>query len=153
MGLTLLETITIVVAGMMVGNELCVSIVDACLRRLDERTRFDSTRALAAVFGAFMPFWYAATLLLTGGVAFSLRANGMAVALAGAAALLWLISIVYTLTSLVPIATRIAAVEWEARPSGWTEARRTWDTRHIARVALLMLALAFLVSACLLARA
>ncbi len=152
MGSTLLETITIIMAGMMAGNELCVSIVNSRLRRLDDRTHFESTRTMASVFGAFMPFWYAATLLLTGTVAFRLRAAGTAAVLADVSASLWLLSIVYTVAALVPINSRIAAWEWETRPSDWTEARQKWNTRHAARVALLMLALACLVLACLLAQ-
>ena len=153
MGSALLETIAIIGAGMMTGNELCVSIVNASLRRQDEHTQFTSGRAFAALFGAFMPFWYAATLLLAGAVAFSLRASGTAAILADVSALLWLLSIIYTVSALVPINNRIAAWEWDARPVDWLQARQKWDALHSARVVLLVVALACLVVACLLARA
>ncbi len=153
MGTMLMETITIMVAGMMAGNELCVSLVNARLRRLDERTHFDATRALAALLGTVMPFWYAATFLLTGLVAFRLHAAGTAAGLAAGATLLFLASIVYTVAALVPINNRIAAGEWDTRPDDWKQARQRWDTRHAARVALLTLALACLVLACLSGRA
>ena len=136
----------------MTGNELCVSIVNARLSQLEERAHFEAARTLAAVFGAVMPFWYAATLLLTGLIAFHLHGSGTAAKLADVSAALWLLSIVYTVAWLVPINTRIAAWKWDTRPPEWTEARRRWDRLHAARVALLMLALAFLVFACLLAR-
>lgn len=153
MGSVLLETITIIVAGMMAGNELCVSVVNARLRGRDEQTHFEAGRALAAVFGAFMPFWYGATLLLTGAVAFSLRASGAAAVLADVSALLWLLSIAYTVAALVPINNRIAAWEWDTRPADWVQARQRWDALHTARVALLVVALTCLVLGCLLARA
>lgn len=148
-----METIAIIAAGMMAGNELCVSIVNASLRKQDEHTRFTSGRAFAALFGAFMPFWYAATLLLAGAVAFNLRASGTAAVLADVSALLWLLSIVYTVAALVPINNRIAAWDWDTRPADWEQARQKWDALHTARVALLVTALACLVLACLLARA
>ncbi len=153
MGTMLMETITIMVAGMMAGNELCVSLVNARLRRLDERTHFDATQALAALLGTVMPFWYAAAFLLTGLVAFRLHAAGTAAGLAAGATLLFLASIVYTVAALVPINNRIAAGEWDTRPDDWKQARQRWDTRHAARVALLTLALACLVLACLSGRA
>lgn len=152
MGLTFLELITIMVAGTMAGNEFCVMIVNTRLSKLEDRAHFDSARTLAAVFGTVMPFWYAATLLLTGVVAFRLRGAGTAAVLVDASASLWLLSIVYTITCLVPINSRIAAWQWGTRPSEWTHARQKWDALHTARVALLVLALACLVLACLLTR-
>jgi len=152
MGLTLLETATILVAGMMAGNELCVSFVNSVLRRQEGITHFHSARALAAFFGAIMPFWYASTLLLAGGVAFRLRAAGNQAVLADLAAGIYLLSIVYTVIGLVPINNRIAKWEWETRPADWKQVHQKWDTRHGLRVAMLTLALACLALACLTAR-
>ena len=146
----LLEMTTIIVAGMMVGNELCVSILNASLSKLDDKTRLEVARPLAKVFGAIMPFWYAAAFLLTALVAFRVREMGIAALLADAAAALWLLSIVYSIAFLVPIATRIAQWEWETRPANWAEERQKWDTGHNARVVLLLIALACLIFACLL---
>ncbi len=152
MGLAVLEGLAVIVAAMMTGNELCLSLVNARLRRTEERTQFEATRALAGSFGAFMPFWYAATFLLSGAVAYALRGSGPAAFLADTAAALWLVSIVYSVTVLVPINSRIATPVWETRPADWAQEWRTWDTRHTARVALLVLALGCLVAACLSAR-
>ncbi len=72
-----LETAAIVAAGIIEGNELCVSIFHAMLRYLDERTQFEMGQKSAAVFGKIMPFWYAATfwcaatLLLSGAAAYT----------------------------------------------------------------------------------
>ena len=144
----ILETAAIAIAGMMTGNELCVSVFHAALRHLSERTQFDLGQKSAAVFGKIMPFWYAATLLLSGAAAYSLRGTGTAARLANVAAALFLVSIVYTVTLLVPINTRIASWQWETRPADWAEARQTWDTRHLVRVSLLALAVVCLVAAC-----
>lgn len=149
MGLTILETIAIVAAGMMTGNELCVSIFHKQLLTLDERAQFTLGQKSAAVFGKFMPFWYAATLLLSGAVAYSLRGTGGTSVLADVAAALFLVSIVYTVTLLVPINSRIASWQWDTRPADWAQARQTWGTRHGLRVFLLMLALICLALACL----
>lgn len=148
MGQAILETAAISIAGIMTGNELCVSIFHAMLRRMEERTQFELGKASAVVFGKFMPFWYAATLLLSGAVAYSRRGAGRASLLADTAAALFLVSIVYTVTLLVPINTRIASWQWDTRPPDWAQARQTWDTRHLLRVSLLVLATACLVLAC-----
>jgi len=146
---TILETLAIISAGMMTGNELCVSIFHAAQRRMEERTQFEVGKMSAAVFGKFMPFWYAATLLLSGAVAYSKRGTSQASLLADTAAALFLVSIVYTVTLLVPINTRIASWQWDTRLSDWMQARQTWDTRHLLRVSLLVLAVVCLVLACL----
>lgn len=151
MGTEILEALAVVTAGMMTGNELCVGIFEALLRRMDEREQFNLGQKSAALFGKLMPGWYAATFLLSAAVAYRLRGSGTA-ALAGSAALLFLLSIVFTVTLLVPINSRIAKWTWDTRPEGWMQARRTWDTRHHARVVLLLAALICLVSACLLGR-
>jgi hypothetical protein len=152
MGLTILEALAVVTAGMMTGNELCVSIFHEQLRQMEDRAQFDLGQKSAAVFGKVMPFWYAATLLLSGAVAYSLRGAGREARLADLAAALFLVSIVYTVTLLVPINTRIASWHWDTRPSDWVQARQTWDTRHLLRVFLLAVALVCLVLACLMQR-
>ncbi len=149
MGQAFLETAAIVAAGMMAGNELCVSVFHAVVRRMEEQTQFELGTASAAVFGKFMPFWYAATLLLSGAAAYSLRGTGRASRLADISAALFLVSIVYTVTLLVPINARIASWQWDTRPGDWAQARQTWDTRHLLRVSLLVLAVVCLVVACL----
>ena len=145
----ILEALAVISAGMMTGNELCVSIFHAQLRRVDEPAQFEMGQRSAAVFGKFMPFWYAATLLLTAVVAYRLRGSGTAGVLAEISAALWLLAIVGTVTLLVPINTRITRWRWDTRPADWMQQRQAWDTRHIARVFLLLTALVCFVTACL----
>ena len=149
MGTAILEGLAIVTAGMMTGNELCVGIFDALLRRLDERAQFDLGQKSAALFGKLMPGWYAATFLLSAAVAYRLRGDGTPALLAEGSAALWLLSILGTVTLLVPINSRVAKWTWDTRPADWAQARQTWDTRHYARVIVLAAALICLVFACL----
>ena len=150
MGQAIWEAAAIITAGIMTGNELCVSIFHAMLRQMeDERAQFELGQKSAAVFGKVMPFWYAATLLLSGAAAYSLRGTGRASGLADIAAALFLVSIVYTVTLLVPINTRVAGWQWDVRPSDWAQERQTWDTRHRLRVLLLVGAFVCLVLGCL----
>jgi len=61
-----LETIAIVVAGTMTGNELAVAaFVHPRLSRLDDAVHVRAVQALAIALGAAMPFWYALTFLLS----------------------------------------------------------------------------------------
>lgn len=148
-----LEVLTVISAGMMTGSELCVSVFHAQIRTLPEDAQFEMGQKSANVFGKFMPFWYAAMLLLSGAVAYFLRGTGTAALLANSSAALWLLSILGTVTLLVPINSRIAQWTWDTRPADWMQQRQAWDTRHRARVVLLLTALIGLVSACLMGRA
>ncbi len=149
MRVPILETIAVITAGMMTGNELCVSVFHKQIRTMDDRAQFEMGQKSAAAFGKFMPFWYASTLLLSGAVAYSRRGTGAPAALADASATFWLLSIVYSVTLEVPINNRIAGWTWDARPDDWKQARQVWDTRHGIRMSLLAAALACLVPACL----
>ena len=112
-----------------------------------------AAKAIARVLGAVMPLWYAGTLLLSGAVAFSLRHVGHTpFQLACVSAALFLAAIVYTITGLVPINTRIAGWDLEALPGDWKQMRLTWDARHTLRVVILAVAFVCLVTACLTSR-
>lgn len=149
MGQIFLEAFTLLIAGMMVGSELCVSVTNAHLDRLEERAQFESRQTVAAVMGSLMPPWYAATFLLSGAVAFFLRGRGAAALLADIAAGLFLLSIAYTLAALVPLNNQVVKWKWETRPDNWAQVGRTWDMRHVARVTLLAIGFLCLIFACL----
>ncbi len=149
-----LQTAAIIVAGLMVGNELCISaFVHPRLRALDDRLHIAAVQALARALGAVMPFWYAATLPLTGIVAYRLHAARAASApLAGISAALWLFSILYTVAGPVRINVQVSGWDLERLPEDWKQQRGRWDTLHAIRVVILVVALACLVAACLEAR-
>ncbi len=147
------EVIAIMVAGAMVGNEFCISVfVHPRLRALDDRAHAAAAQALAGALGAAMPFWYAATLLLTAAVAWELRHAGpVPFRLACVSAVLWLAAIIYTLAGPARINARVAAWDLERLPGDWNKLRLTWDRLHAVRVVVLIAALACLVTACLFA--
>lgn len=144
------QTFTLIVAGLMVGNELAVgAFVHPQLYRLDDKIHVASAQAFARIYGFVMPGWYALTLLLTIAFAFLLRQTGAPFILASASAVFWLISILLTVTRLVPINNRVSFWDLEDLPGDWKSLRSQWDRFHIIRVVILMSALVCLITACL----
>ncbi len=145
-----LETIAIVVAGTMTGNELAVAVfVHPCLSRLDDAVHVRAVQALAMALGAAMPFWYALTCLLSLATTFLAQPTWDTprwLAL-GATALFAAMSI-YSVLLPVPINNQIARFQPDSLPPNWRELRRRWDTLHVIRVAFLVVALVLLVTSC-----
>jgi len=146
-----LYTIAILASGLMVGNELAVSVfVHPRLRALDDRSHAAAAQALARVYGAVMPFWYAAVLLLTAWIAATMRPVWSTPAwLAVASATLWLCAIVFSLLGPVRINNEVIGWDLQALPTDWKARRQRWDQLHAIRVFLLLGALICLVAACL----
>ena len=145
-------TLAIVVSGLMVGNELAVSaFVHPRLRGLDDRSHAAAAQALARVYGAVMPFWYVAVLLLTAGIAATMRPLWSRPALlAVASVMLWICAIVFTLLG-GPVRINNEVIGWDlqALPRDWKARRQRWDRLHALRVCLLLAALICLIAACL----
>ena len=145
-----LETIAIVVAGTMTGNELAVAVfVHPRLSRLDDAVHVRAVQALAMALGAAMPFWYALTCLLSLATTFLAQPTWDTprwLAL-GATALFAAMSI-YSVLLPVPINNQIARFQPDSLPPNWRELRRRWDTLHVIRVAFLVVALVLLVTSC-----
>lgn len=108
-----LQTITLVLAGLMVGNELAVAaFVHPQLCTLDDKVHLASAQALARIYGRVMPFWYALTVVLTISIAFLLRQTGsLSFGLAVTSAVFWLVSILLTVIRLVPINDQVS--DWD----------------------------------------
>ena len=143
----LLNVAAIIVAGLMVGNELAVAVfVHPTLDRLPDEVHRPAAIALAGVLGRFMPFWYILVILLT--LADTLiqwhHSGRWPVWLAGSA-ILWVLAVVYTLIALVPVNNRIASWTEENAPADWKTYRSRWDGHHRWRVALLTIAFAFFI--------
>jgi uncharacterized membrane protein len=140
------DVITAAVAGMMVGNEFAVAaFAHPQLQRLDDRAHAQIAAALAGALGRAMPLWYGLALALILGAAFEHRpiSNGPELLLASSAAL-WAATILFTVTTLVPINNRIARMDPEQPHEGWLRDRARWDQLHRIRVALLIVALLLL---------
>ena len=135
-----LAVITATVAGVMVGVEFAVAVfVNPILRRLPVGSWIEATAAGGRVLGRVMPFWYIGSLLLTGGLA-AATWGGTAGAAAAAAAGLLVVSVVMSVTLLVPIANRSATWTADHHPADWREQQQRWDRLHYARVAIIVAA-------------
>lgn len=139
----LLDTITIVLAGLMVGNELAVSaFVNPAVWQLESHPQARGLSILARSLGRVMPFWYSLCLLLLVLESF-LRRHQVAFVQLAAATLIWAGVIVFTIGMLVPINNRIASLDTVSPAPGWKDDHKRWDSLH--RIRILLLAIAFLV--------
>ncbi len=143
----ILNAVTIIVAGLMVGNELAIALfVHPTLDRLPDDVHLPAASALARVLGKFMPFWYILVFLLTLAEAIiQWHQSGHLPGWIATSAILWVLAIVYTIATLVPINNRIASWTKGTPPADWKAFRSRWDLLHRRRVVLLTIAFAFLV--------
>lgn len=142
---------TVVVAGVLVGVELCVAAVlhpVANGRPTDAGLTFRSSAARR--LGAMMPPWYIATVALAAITTMLLRSS-VAGVLSGAAAALFAATIVLSVTVLVPINNRVKTWSHDDRPPHWRDQVRRWDRWHLFRVVLCIAGLVLLAAAALLA--
>jgi uncharacterized membrane protein len=139
----ILDTITITLAGLMVGNELAVSaFFNPAVWRLESGPQALGLSLLARSLGRVMPFWYSLCLVLFALETFLHRHQPALVPLL-AATLIWVGVIVFTVSILVPINNRIASLNIVAPKPGWKEDHKKWDFFH--RVRILLLAVAFFI--------
>jgi uncharacterized membrane protein len=139
---------TATVTGLMVGNELAVSVfVHPQLRKLDNSTHARAVARLAGVLGKVMPLWYGVSLLLILGAALEHRpvTSGSGLFLLSAAAL-WTVTIIFTIAMLVPINNRIAKMDPERPYDCWLQDRCRWDHLHQVRVVVLIMAFVLLLT-------
>ena len=135
-----LDVLTIVCTGLMIGNELTVSLfINPVLWKLTDRAQAKALSLFAGLLGKVMPFWYALSLVLMLVEAY-VRRHQPGVSLLLIAVGLWIAIIVYTVTTLVPIANRIARSAG-ALPTGWREESRKWDGYHRWRIVSLVIAM------------
>ncbi|MBV8732895.1 MAG: DUF1772 domain-containing protein [Acidobacteriia bacterium] len=137
----LLDTITITLAGLMVGNELAVSaFVNPALRRLDSGPQAQALSILARSLGRAMPVWYGLCLALLALESFLRRHQTTLPALL-TAVVIWAGAIILSIGVLVPINNRIASLNTTALTPGWKQEHKRWDSLHRIRILLLAVAL------------
>lgn len=137
----LLDTLTITLAGLMVGNELAVSaFVNPAIWRLESGPQAQGVSVLARNLGRAMPVWYGLCLALLVLESFLYRHQDAFAPLL-AATLIWAGVIVFTISMLVPINNRLASMNTAAPTAGWQNDHKRWDFLHRIRILLLTIAL------------
>jgi hypothetical protein len=128
--------------GLMTGNELAVSLfANPAIWKLDIPTPAQALWKLARSLGRVMPIWYALSLLLLIAEPY-VRRNGPHLHLLHGVVALWIVAIVYTVSTLVPINNRIARLDLASPPQGWSKEHRKWDKLRRWRIAMLAIATA-----------
>ena len=145
-----LETIAIVVAGTMTGNEIAIGVfVHPRLSRLDDAVHVRAVQTLAVAQGAAMPFWYALTCLLSLATTFFAQSTWDTPRwLALGATALFVAMSIYSVLLPVPINNQVARWQPDSLPGNWRELRNRWDMLHAIRVGFLVVALVLLVTSC-----
>jgi uncharacterized membrane protein len=137
----LLDTITIMLAGLMVGSELAVSaFFNPAAWRLESTAQAQALSILAGSLGRVMPVWYGLCLVLLGLEVFLHWHHPVLIPLL-AATLMWVGAIGLSISALVPINNRIASLNMKALAPGWKQEHKKWDSLHRVRIVLLALAL------------
>ena len=140
-----LDVLTILCTGLMIGNELAVSLfVNPVIWQLEERSQAKALSLFAGILGKVMPFWYGLCLILMI-TETSLRRHQPSLALLLVAVAIWIAIIIYSVTALVPINNRIAGLA-DRLPEGWRQEPKRWDTYHRWRILLLVIAMVCLVT-------
>jgi uncharacterized membrane protein len=139
-----LNVLTILCTGLMIGNELAVSLfVNPVVWQLEDRSQAKALSLFAGILGKVMPFWYAWCLTLMIAETYLLRHRpGLTLLLI--AVVIWIAIIVYTVTTLVPINNRIARLG-DGLPEGWRQEHKRWDMYHRWRILSLVIAMVCLV--------
>jgi uncharacterized membrane protein len=137
----LLDIVTTVCIGLMIGTEFAVSaFINPILRKLGAREELRAIRLFAAKLGTAMPFWYVASLLLL--IAEAILRHGEAGSLLLiAAGAIWAAVIILTILFLVPINNRLARVDPDAAVEPALKEHGQWDAMHRFRVATLTAAM------------
>lgn len=142
----------IVVAGVLVGVELCVAaLAHPIADDLPSDGGLAFRSSAARRLGTVMPPWYVVTVVLTVLATVLLRSSTAGV-LTGAAAALFAATIVLSVTVLVPINNRVKAWSQGGQPADWRSQVRRWDRWHLLRVLLCVVALVLLTTAALTTR-
>ncbi|WP_420593506.1 anthrone oxygenase family protein [Deinococcus sp.] len=137
---------TVVFVGLMVGVELSVAaFVNPIFDRLPNDGGVAARSDGARLLGRVMPLWYIGAVVL--GAVWTVQAWGhpQALTVAVAAALLAL-SVVMSVTLLVPINSQVARWSSQGVPPDWRQQVGRWDRLHFVRVGVLIAAFVLLVA-------
>ncbi|MGW1596145.1 anthrone oxygenase family protein [Streptomyces sp. NPDC002343] len=145
--LDVLEVVTTVVVGLMVGVEFSVAfVINPILNALPEDSGQLGHAHGGRMLGAVMPVWYVGSLALVA-VRAAVGWNRDGAGLVVTAGALLVLAVVMSLLLLVPINNRNKAWTPENRPEDWKEQLNRWDRWHYVRVAVIITAFTLLVTA------
>ncbi|MBZ2199694.1 DUF1772 domain-containing protein [Occultella gossypii] len=137
-----LPIVAVVVTGVMVGVEASVAfVINPIVDRLPENAGLLARADGGRMLGRLMPFWYFGSLLLTAAAAMLLPEAAIA---AWIAAGLLVLSVLMSVTLLVPINNRSKNWTPETAPADWREQVGRWDALHYVRVAIIVAAFTLL---------
>ncbi|MFI1994144.1 anthrone oxygenase family protein [Actinoplanes sp. NPDC020271] len=143
----MLQVLTIVVVGVMVGVEFAVAfVINPILAGLPDDSLIAGRAHGGRMLGAVMPFWYIGSLVLVTIWAVTAH-HESGVALVVTAGGLLLLSVIMSIALLVPINNR--GKTWTAanRPADWRRQMSRWDRFHHVRVAIIIAAFTLLATA------
>lgn len=141
--------VSIVLTGTLVGVEFCVAVfVGPVVDRLPGSGGLTARADSARVLGAVMPFWYAAALA-TACISSALLWATASGSLTTITAALLGITIVLSVTVLVPINNRVKRWSTSDHPDDWRTHVHRWDRWNNVRVVLAFAGFALLVVAAL----
>ena len=144
----IVDVLALLVAGLMVGNELTVALfLHPTISRLADEVHAPSRNCIRRAFRTRYAF-----LVCRGPVI--VRSRGLASLACGfgrnrivlGSDALFAIAIVYTLIFPAPLNRRIATWKTASLPSSWHADRRRWDLLHWIRMAILLPALIALIA-------
>ena len=72
----MLSTILLILDGTLVGNEICVSLVNSTLYKLPDECQLRAAKPIDGLFGGIMPFWYFVVFTLSIAERYLARAAG-----------------------------------------------------------------------------
>jgi uncharacterized membrane protein len=147
-----LDLVTIIATGLMIGNELTVSLfINPVVKQLDIAAQTKALSLFAKYLGRAMPIWYAGCLVLLVTETI-LRKTETAFLPLLAAVILWAAIILFTILLLVPINNRIARLDATSQYTQWVGEHRHWERLHRLRILGLLIAFILLLQALLPAR-
>lgn len=148
----ILDIVTTISAGLLIGTEFAVSVfINPILRRLTPDEEVHAIRLFAARLGAAMPFWYAVSfLLLIAETVVRFHEQGENLLIAASA--IWATVIVLTILFLVPINNRLARMDSNLSHESALKEHSMWDSLHRWRVASLTAAMVCFLAAIRLAQ-
>ncbi|MFT4234769.1 MAG: DUF1772 domain-containing protein [Microbacterium sp.] len=126
------------VSGLLVGVEIAVAfVVNPILRGLPFAASIQGRAHAARMLGRIMPFWYFGSVIIAAAlVALTWGTPPATTALLGA--LLFAVSVVLSITLLVPINNRSKTWTAENHPADWREQHKRWDRLHDVRTAIIV---------------